>query len=130
MSNSKRFSFLLKDKAKIIEKINQFTDKGENPEIKLKDIITSIVLMPFYGVTSLLGFDRLSRKEQFKKLFGSKRKMVASDSTIRRALMWLKEEEAETFQSSFLKLFEEENLSSVQLTEKGKYMRIGILDGS
>ena len=130
MSNSKRFSFLLKDKAKIIEKINQFTDKGENPEIKLKDIITSIVLMPFYGVTSLLGFDRLSRKEQFKKLFGSKRKMVASDSTIRRALMWLKEEEAETFQSSFLKLFEEENLSSVQLTEKGKSRRIGIMDGS
>ena len=52
MSNSKRFSFLLKDKAKIIEKINQFTDIRKNPEIKLKDIITSIVLMPFYGVTS------------------------------------------------------------------------------
>ncbi len=130
MSNSRGFSFLLKDKAKIIEKINQFTDIRKNPEIKLKDIITSVVLMPFYGITSLLGFDRLSRKEQFKKLFGSNRKMVASDSTIKRALMWLKEQEVETFQSSFLKLFEEENLSKIQLTEKGKYRRIGIMDGS
>ena len=130
MPNNKGFSFLLKDKAKIIEKINQFTDIRKNPEIKLKDIITSVVLMPFYGITSLLGFDRLSRKEQFKKLFGSNRKMVASDSTIKRALMWLKEQEVETFQSSFLKLFEEENLSKIQLTEKGKYRRIGIMDGS
>ena len=47
--------------------------------------------MPFYGIASLLGFDRLSRKEQFKQLFGIKRKMAASDSTIKRALMWLKE---------------------------------------
>ena len=86
--------------------------------------------MPFYGVTSLLGFDRLSRKKQFKKLFGSNRKMVASDSTIKRALMWLNEKEAESFQGSFLKLFEEENLSRIQLTEKGKYRRIGIMDGS
>jgi len=130
VQNSKGFSFLLKNKAKIIEKTSQFTDKGKNPEIKLKDIITSIVLMPFYGVTSLLGFDRLSRKKQFKKLFGSNRKMVASDSTIKRALMWLNEKEAESFQGSFLKLFEEENLSRIQLTEKGKYRRIGIMDGS
>ena len=28
------------------------------------------------------------------------------------------------------KLFEEENLSRIQLTEKGKYRRIGIMDGS
>ena len=130
MQNSKGFSFLLKNKAKIIEKTSQFTDIRKNPEIKLKDIITSIVLMPFYGVTSLLGFDRLSRKKQFKKLFGSNRKMVASDSTIKRALMWLNEKEAESFQGSFLKLFEEENLSRIQLTEKGKYRRIGIMDGS
>jgi len=33
-------------------------------------------------------------------------------------------------QGSFLKLFEEENLSRIQLTEKGKYRRIGIMDGS
>ncbi len=130
MQNSKVFGFLLKNKAKIIEKTSQFTDIRKNPEIRLKDIITSIVLMPFYGVSSLLGFDRLSRKKQFKKLFGSNRKMVASDSTIKRALMWLKEGEVESFQSSFLKLFEEENLSRVQLTEKGKYRRIGIMDGS
>jgi len=130
VQDSKGFGFLLKNKAKIIEKTSQFTDIRKNPEIKLKDIITSIVLMPFYGVTSLLGFDRLSRKKQYKKLFRSNRKMVASDSTIKRALMWLNEKEAERFQGSFLKLFEEENLSRIQLTEKGKYRRIGIMDGS
>lgn len=42
MSDNRGFSFLLKDKPKIIEIINQFTDKGKNPEIKLKGIITSM----------------------------------------------------------------------------------------
>ena len=52
----------LKEQAHLIEKISQFTDIRKNPQIKLNHIVLSVLLMPFYNVTSLLGLDRLSRK--------------------------------------------------------------------
>lgn len=120
----------LKENAHLIEKINQFTDIRKNPQIKLNHIVLSVLLMPFYSLTSLLSLDRLSRKQTFRKLFGCTRKMVASDSTVNRAMRWLKEKEIEEFQRSFLYLFEQELLSRIQLMPKGKYRRIGIVDGS
>jgi hypothetical protein len=56
--------------------------------------------------------------------------MVASDSTVSRALHWLKPAELEQFQRSLLPLFEQQNLWRVQLAAGGPYRRIGILDGS
>ena len=79
----------LKEQARLIEKISQFTDIRKNPQIRLNHIVLSVLLMPFYSITSLLGLDRLSRKQSFKKLFGCTRKMVASDCTVNRALRWL-----------------------------------------
>jgi hypothetical protein len=120
----------LKEQAHLIEKISQFTDIRKNPQIKLNHIVLSVMLMPFYSVTSLLGLDRLSRKNQFKKLFGCTRKMVASDSTVNRALRWLDTEEVEELQSSFLPLLEQQHLSKIQLAPDRPSRRIGILDGS
>jgi hypothetical protein len=56
--------------------------------------------------------------------------MVASDSTVSRALHWLKAEQVEPFQRSLLPLFEQQDLSRTQLAPGGPYRRIGILDGS
>jgi hypothetical protein len=56
--------------------------------------------------------------------------MVASDSTISRALHWLKPAELEQLQRSLLPLFEQQQLARVQLAAAGPYRRIGILDGS
>ena len=120
----------LKEKAHLIEKISQFTDIRKNPQIKLNHIVLSVLLMPFYSITSLLGLDRLSRKQTFKKLFGCTRKMVASDSTVNRALRWLDAAEVEELQYSFLPLFEQERLSKIQLAPDRPYRRVGILDGS
>ena len=72
----------LKEQAQLIEKISQFTDIRKNPQIKLNHIVLSVLLMPFYSITSLLSLDRLSRKQSFKEVFGCTRKMVASDSTV------------------------------------------------
>jgi hypothetical protein len=120
----------LKEQAHLIEKISQFTDIRKNPQIKLNHIILSVLLMPFYSVTSLLGLDRLSRKNQFKKLFGCTRKMVASDSTVNRALRWLDSKEVEQLQCSFLPLLEQHHLAKIQLAPDCPSKRIGILDGS
>jgi hypothetical protein len=120
----------LKEQAHLIEKISQFTDIRKNPQIKLNHIVLSVLLMPFYSVTSLLGLDRLSRKNQFKKLFGCTRKMVASDSTFNRALRWLDSKEVEQLQCSFLTLLEPHHLAKIQLAPDCPSKRIGILDGS
>ena len=61
--------------------------------------------MPFFGLTSLLSLDREARKKQFKKLFGSKRKMVASDSTLKIVLNWLSRKVIIVFLLGFLKVF-------------------------
>ena len=90
----------------------------------------STILMRFFGLTSLLSLDREARKKQFKKLFGSKRKMVASDSTLKRVLNWLSRKTAIVFLLGFLKVFEKEDLSRKKLTQEGPYRRIGIVDGS
>ena len=120
----------LKEQAHLIEKISQFTDIRKNPQIKLNHIVLSVLLMPFYSVTSLLGLDRLSRKPFFKKLFGCTRKMVASDSTVNRALRWLDSKEVQELQRSFLPLMEQHHLSKIQLSHDCPSRRIGILDGS
>ena len=120
----------LKEQAHLIEKISQFTDIRKNPQIKLNHIVLSVLLMPFYSITSLLGLDRLSRKQSFKKLFGCTRKMVASDSTVNRALRWLDSKEVEELQSSFLPLLEQQHLSKIQLAPHRPSRRVGILDGS
>jgi hypothetical protein len=92
--------------------------------------VLSVLLMPFYSLHSLLSLNRVSRRNAFKKYFGSTRAMVASDSTVSRALHWLKPEQLEQFQCSFLPLFEQQDLSRTQLAPGGPYPRIGILDGS
>jgi len=86
--------------------------------------------MRFFGLTSLLSLDREARKKQFKKLFGSKRKIVASDSTLKRVLSWLSRKMAIVFLLGFLKVFEKEGISRKKLTQEGPYRRIGIVDGS
>jgi hypothetical protein len=120
----------LKENAHLIEKISQFTDIRKNPQIKLNHIVLSVLLMPFYSLTSLLSLDRLSRKQSFKKLFGCTRKMVASDSTVNRALRWLDGKEVEKLQRSFLPLMEQHHLAKIRLAPDCPSRRVGILDGS
>ncbi len=121
---------LLKEKAQLLRQISHLTDIRKNPQIQLTHIVLSVLLMPFFSLHSLLSLDRVSRRCEFKKYFGCRRKMVASDSTISRALHWLKPEQLEQFQRSLLPLFEQQDLSRIQLAADGPYRRIGILDGS
>ena len=110
MSKDSNFAVLLKEKLKTFSLIELFPDIRKNPEIPLKDIILSTILMHFFGLTSLLSLDRESRTNRFKKLFGSCRKMVASDSTMKRVLSWLSRKAAIVFLLGFLKVFEKEGL--------------------
>jgi len=111
-------------------KLQLFTDIRKYPVIDLRDIIVQIFLMPFFGMTSLLNLDRTSRKKSFKRLFKCKRKMVSSDTTVKRALDWIHEGETRVFLLSFLPFMEKNGLLKKKLTSKSKSRRIGIMDGS
>jgi hypothetical protein len=56
--------------------------------------------------------------------------MVASDSTVNRALRWLDSKEVEELQRSFLPLLEQHHLAKIQLASDRPSRRVGILDGS
>ena len=107
-----------------------FTDIRKRPQIKLQAILMSLFAMPLFGLRSLLSNDREARTKRYKKLFGSRRKMVASDSTFGRVLKWLNPEEGKRFLLGFLARFERRDLLRTRLSQKGKLRRLGILDGS
>lgn len=63
-----------------------FTDIRKRPQIRLQAILMSLFAMPLLDVRSLLSNDREARTERYQRLFGCRRKMVASDSTFTREL--------------------------------------------
>jgi hypothetical protein len=125
-----KFWLLLKRKLKIFDLIENISDIRQNPKINLNTIIMSILLMPFYNLTSLLGLDQLSRKKKYKSLFNCERKMVASDSTISRVLNWMNPVEIADFQTRIIPLYYDEHLQIRQIDNELGYRTIGIIDGS
>ena len=107
-----------------------FTDIRKNPTIPLPTILLSILLMPFFGLTSLLALDMTARRKSFKKLFRCERKMVLSDSTAARVLRWLKPQQSQQFLRSFVDHYEELGLLKKALEPGGTPRRMGIIDGS
>ena len=107
-----------------------FTDIRKRPQIRLQAILMSLFAMPLFGMRSLLSNDRHARTSHYKKLFGSQRKMVASDSTFARVLKWLYPQQVKQFLLGFLQRFEGRDLLRKRLSPKGRLRRLGILDGS
>ena len=107
-----------------------FTDIRKRPRIRLQTILASLFTMPFFGIRSLLSNDRQARTARYKKLFGSRRKMVASDSTFARVLRWLRLSETQEFLLQFLAGFERRDLLRKRLSSEGRPRRVGILDGT
>ena len=127
---SKRIARLARDAFLNEPLFEGFTDIRKNPSIRLRTILMSLFLMPFFGLASLLSNDREARTERYKVLFGCQRKMVGSDSTFARVLKWLRPQESQGFLLSFLQKFEQQDLLRKSLSPKGKPRRLGILDGS
>jgi len=121
---------LLKEKARFLRQISQLTDIRKNPQIKLTHLVMSVLLMAFLSLHSLSSLDWVSRRSEFKGYSGCTRKMVAWDSTVSRALHWLKPEQLETSQRILLALFEQLQLLRIQVVAADPYRLIGILDGS
>ncbi len=68
---------------------NNFSDNRKQPQIPAPDIAKSVLLMPALQLQSILQLDQMARHSVFKNLIGSKRSMVASDTTFERVLPML-----------------------------------------
>ena len=130
MDDERKLGTFLDREAHLFDQLRRFTDIRKKPQIRLQDILVSVLFMPFYSLTSLLGLDRTTRKRSFKTLFRCERKMVVSDSTVARVLNWLDEQQLQQFPRAFLGIFEHHSLSKRELVPGGKARRLGIIDGS
>lgn len=109
---------------------DEVTDIRRHPAIGLRTILTSFFLMPFFSLTSLFSLDREARTQRFKVLFGCSRKMVVSDSTLRRVLGWLDPHQLRTLLLKLLPPLERQGLLTTRLAPQAPRRRLGILDGS
>lgn len=133
MQNTRSIGQILKKQLALPGKAAGFTDVRHKPQIPLKNIVLSFCLMAVYSIRSMLKFDYQSRVPQFKRLFGKLvelRKMVCSDSTLQRAIRWIKPEEARRFQMSFLSDYRRMRCWAKQIAPNAPFRKIGIIDGS
>ena len=130
MDYGKRIAHEVRKTFNLRARFARFRDIRKNPRIPLRTILLSLFLMPFFGHRSLLGLDRACRSSEYKRLLGSKRSMVASDSTFARVLRWLDGEQVVQFQRSFLQDFQSADLLRRRLVDGAPLRRLGIIDGS
>jgi hypothetical protein len=118
-------------RSRVVETLSEgICDIRKNPAIKLQAILTSLFLMPFFALTSLLSLDVEARTRRLKTLLDCQRRMVASDTTFRRVLGWLAQQQISQIPLRLLPRFERARLLQHSLAPGGPARRIGILDGS
>lgn len=121
-----------RDTVKIPRILEGFHDIRTRPRIRLRDILLCVLLMPFWGMSSLLQLDVHLRNPQILRLFrcaGSKR-VVVSDTTIARVLRWLAPADSRQALLDPLEILESEHLLTRSLAPKGRARRLGVFDGS
>lgn len=118
-------------RSRIVETLSEgICDIRKNPAIKLQAIVTSLFLMPFFALTSLLSLDVEARRRRLKTLLDCQRRMVASDTTFRRVLGWLAPQQINQIPLRLLPRLEQARLLQQTLAPGRPARRIGILDGS
>jgi hypothetical protein len=109
-----------------------FHDIRTHPRIRLKDILVSVFLMPYWGLTALLRLDFHLRTPAMLRLFGcpQQKKVVVSDTTIARVLKWLDPQDCRQALLAPLASLNKQGLLRCRLAPKGPSRRLGVLDGS
>jgi hypothetical protein len=102
-----------------------------HPHIRLKDILISVFLMPYWGIKALLQLDILLRTPQMLRLFRcTKKKVVVSDTTIARVLSWLDPQDSRQALLAPPTTLNNEGLLQLRLAPNGPSRRLGVIDGS
>ena len=103
-------------------------DKRKRPVIPTVQIFESLVQMPVFGQKTLLELDGFLRTPEARKLHGSDRKRVASDSTVERVTEGLDRKSVQRIGYDMIDRGDEDHLWDLKLPS-GKKLRLGIVDG-
>lgn len=125
----KQFKRYCKENFKIFDIFKQITDKRKRPQIKTDRIVWAIVNMVSLGIKNLLELDQLGRLPQMRNYIGSKRRMVASDSTYDRVLRLIPLSGIRKAMRKIYQQLQIENLDKIKL-ESGRQLRIAGCDAS
>jgi hypothetical protein len=125
-------AFFFRDTLKVARIFDSFHDIRTHPRIRLRDILISVFLMPYWGLTALLRLDFHLRTPQMLRLFRcpQKKKVVVSDTTIARVLRWLDPQDSRQALLAPLAPLNKQGLLQRRLAPKGPSRRLGVLDGS
>lgn len=103
-------------------------DKRKRPEIPTIQVFESLVQMPVLGQKTLLALDEFLITPEAKKMHGSDRKRVASDTTVERVAEGLKRKSVQRIGYEMIDRGDESQLWDLKLPS-GKKLRFGIVDG-
>lgn len=124
-------SFFFPDVIGLSRIMDCFSDFRTNPVIPLHHIVGTIIWMPFFGVRSLLAADAIGRRRRMRELFATvKRKMVVSDTTMKRVLKWCQPQWSRQVLLRLVAPFEQLQLLKRALIHGGRPRRVGLIDGS
>ncbi|MCK4513781.1 MAG: hypothetical protein KAU31_00915 [Spirochaetaceae bacterium] len=112
-----------------------FRDIRRDPVIPLKNLLGMVFCMPFFGQSTMLAADRDARRKRTRSLFDAEHRrdgvqMVASDSTLQRALRWLDPQPARRVLFEIARRLDRMGLLTARLSEHSPRRRLGIVDGS
>ena len=123
------FKRYCKQNLKIDEILERVEDRRRRPQIKTNTVTWAIVNMVSMGIKSLLELDQIGRLLQMRRYTGSKRYMVASDTTYDRVLKLILTSSIRKAIKGIYRKMQAENLDQIKL-DSGKQLRIAGIDAS
>ena len=132
MAYESELALFFRDTLKVARIFDSFHDIRTHPRIHLKDILISVFLMPYWGLTALLRLDFHLRTPQMLRLFRcpTNKRVVVSDTTIARVLSWLNPQDSRQTLLAALSPLNKKGLLQRRLAPQGPSRRLGVLDGS
>lgn len=123
------FKQYCKENFKIDDILKQIADRRKRPQIKTKQICWAVINMVSLKINSLLELDQLGRLPQMRKLVGTKRYMVSSDTTYDRVLKLMPSGSIRKAMKKVYKKMCQDDLDTIMLNDK-KELRIAGIDAS
>ena len=122
MAYESELALFFRDTLKVARIFDCFRDIRTHPRIRLKDILISVFLMPYWGLTALLRLDTHMRTPQMLRLFRcpNNKRVVVSDTTIARVLSWLDPQDSRQALLAPLTTLNREGLLQRRLAPKGR----------
>ena len=122
-----RFLLFCVDKFKLLMMASRITETRTKPRIPVSTIILLMVMSLALGQRSFHQIDFLARRREMRRLLGSKRDMVASDTTIERVLPTVDLDEVrEELQKAYIQ--RKQRGATITLCS-GRRIRVGVVDG-